>query len=125
RLTMRPAYLFTAIFFFTGFTPEVEGATGARQESYRALSQWTRSERVEENLPDKCGLPVLSAALHDRTTLSPALQRSLQLMLLRPSLDTSIVVGNYRIHYDTTGVNAPAMLDASYRRIPGSYKQYV
>jgi hypothetical protein len=45
--------------------------------------------------------------------------------MLRPDRDTSIRVGNFRIHYDTAGTNSPAMLDAMYQRIPGTVKQYV
>lgn len=96
-----------------------------RRASYSVLSHSVRIESNREHLPDKCGLPVLSEAIHNRATLSEPAGAALRSMLLRPSLDTSIRVGNYRIHYDTTGENEPAMLDASHQRIPGSYKQYV
>jgi hypothetical protein len=124
-LAIRCTCLLTAVFFFRELTSGAEDGTNARLRGYRELSQWAQSDGIENHLQGKCGLPVLSAALHNRGTLSPALQTSLGLLLLRPSLDTSIVAGNYRIHYDTTGVNAPAMLDASYQRIPGSHRQYV
>ncbi len=44
--------------------------------------------------------------------------------LERPFLQTSILSDHFRIHFDTTGNDAGAMLDASYQRIPGTARQY-
>ncbi len=44
------------------------------------------------------------------------------LLQLRPSSDTSIVSpsGRFRIHFDTSGVNAPYLLDSNQQPVPGS-----
>ncbi|MFN0158847.1 MAG: MXAN_6640 family putative metalloprotease [Bacteroidota bacterium] len=46
-------------------------------------------------------------------------------ILQRPAMQKSVVRDNIRIHYDTTGTNTPAMLDASYQRIQNSYEEFV
>lgn len=46
--------------------------------------------------------------------------------LLSPfQLQTSRLIGLFRIHYDTTGVNTPAILSCDSARIPNSYEAYV
>lgn len=120
---MRLIYLLTSILCIGGLT--FAGGNHARSLDYSVLSQLVHRDSVDEHLPDKCGLPALSAALHNRSSLSPQLRAALDAVLLRPTLDTSIRVGNYRIHYDTAGANAPAMLDQNHQRIPGTERQYV
>lgn len=47
-----------------------------------------------------------------------------EIFLARPSTQTEIVRGSFRIHFDTTGTEAAAMLDASHHRIPGTAREY-
>jgi hypothetical protein len=101
-----------------------QGDSRAQREAYAILSARSES-RVDTTLPEKCGLPVISAALHDRDRLTVVERQALQTLLARDSLQKSIVAGNFRIHYDTVGVNAPAMLDpVSHQRIEGTYNQF-
>jgi len=74
--------------------------------------------------PVKCGLPAVTVALTQIGTASQELRDKLAAALLRPTLQKTILVGNFRIHYDTTGSDAPAMLDAFHQPIPGSANEF-
>ena len=95
-----------------------------RVQGLRELSAWVRGDQVLD-LPEKCGLPILAAAIHDRHRLPPPLQSMLTILSTRPALETNRRAGPFIIHYDTSGINAPAMLDANHQRIPGTTEQYV
>ena len=73
---------------------------------------------------EKCGLPAISYAIKNRVRLSPEVRSALEIVLQRPANQKNILVGNMRVHYDTTGDNAPAMLDSLYQKIPGTADQY-
>lgn len=77
-----------------------------------------------EDQPLKCGFPVIANALRVRSTLSPRLESVLLHVLQRDERQKNIVVGHFRIHYDTTGSLAAAMLDATLQPIPGTADQY-
>ena len=72
----------------------------------------------------KCGFPAITFALKNRRNLSPELSSALELLQDRPSTQKSIVVGNFCVHYDTSGIYAAAMLDSVYLKIPGSANQF-
>lgn len=74
--------------------------------------------------PNKCGLPALAHALEHQTTLSANARTALGELLARPVLQKSKLIGSFRIHYDTTGTNEPALLDANHVRIPGTAERY-
>ncbi len=78
-------------------------------------------------LHEKCGLPVLSAALGARSSLSTEEISALRSLLDRSERQTSIVAdgGLFRFHFDTTGTNAPALLDGQGTRIPGTARAFV
>ena len=94
-----------------------------RIKSYRILGG-IDSQGVKGSEPDKCGLHVIAATMQHRRELSPGQRTALSILQTRPSLDTSIVAGKFRIHFDTTGVNTPALLDSNYARIPGTAFAY-
>jgi len=78
-----------------------------------------------EGEPIKCGLPGITHALLHRPERSLLQTRSLQEILSRPVMQTNIVSGGFRVHFDTTGQNAPAMLDGAGNRLPGTAREYV
>jgi len=78
-----------------------------------------------EGEPVKCGLSLLAAAYRNRALLPAAAKAALAALDLRPVLQTSIVAGGFRIHFDTSGVNTPALLDAQNNRIPGTARIFV
>jgi hypothetical protein len=94
-----------------------------RLQSYSTLLRYMRNG-TEANLPEKCGLPAISYAIENRKNLPPDVAAALNNVLDRPATQKSIVSGMFRIHYDTTGDDAAAMLDSSYQRIPNSADQF-
>ena len=73
---------------------------------------------------DKCGLPAISYTIKNRKHLSPEVRSALEIVLTRPVNQKSILSGRFRVHYDTTGNDAPSMLDSLYQPIPGTADQY-
>lgn len=73
---------------------------------------------------NKCGLGIINSVKENIDNFSPERQISIQKMLARPAMQTSIVTpaNRFRIHYDTVGVNKPgysveefaAALDSAY-----------
>ncbi len=101
-------------------------ATILRAEAERILA--TRfSPAGSEGLPVKCGLPILSAAIHQRTSLGAEERSALATLLQRSELQTSVVAdnGRFRFHFDTTGTDAPALLDSAGHRIAGTARAFV
>ena len=95
----------------------------SRAKSYGVLLEYMRSGSAVR-AHEKCGLPAISYAIKNRNRLKPAVRAALEMILDRPENQKSILVGSMRVHYDTAGDNAPAMLDSLYQKIPGSYDQY-
>lgn len=74
-------------------------------------------------MPAKCGFTAALAAREGRLSAEPG-GRNASSILSRPVLQRSVLVqtagGPVRLHYDTSTVNTPALLDASRNRIPGT-----
>ena len=94
-----------------------------RAKSYEVLKQYMKSGGAIA-AHEKCGFPAISYAIKNRDRLSPEVRSALEIVLTRPTNQKSILLGNIRVHYDTTGDNAPAMLDSLYQKIPGTADQY-
>ncbi|MEW6510704.1 MAG: MXAN_6640 family putative metalloprotease [Bacteroidota bacterium] len=77
------------------------------------------------NEPIKCGLAITAAAERDRPSLSSAEAEALRVLDTRPLHQTSVLSNGFRIHFDTTGANAPALLNDQHQRIPGTSYAYV
>ncbi|MDH3252973.1 MAG: hypothetical protein OEM41_09295, partial [Ignavibacteria bacterium] len=80
--------------------------------------------REDTTLPVKCGLPAISYAIEQERLLTPRMKTSLGVVLTRPVMQKSITVGDFRVHYDTTGSNTPAMLNALGQHIPGTANEF-
>ena len=95
---------------------------GARQALGTRFPQGSASD-----LPDKCGLPFLSAAISARASLAPGERTALSSILQRQERQTSVLGdgGRFRFHFDTTGLDAPALLDGSGNRITGTSRAFV
>ncbi|GJQ20639.1 MAG: hypothetical protein HBSIN02_09940 [Bacteroidia bacterium] len=75
----------------------------------------------------KCGTPLVFEASRIWPSLSSASRQTLGSILQREERQKNRLSprGRFRIHYDTTGVHEPALLQGDTARIPGSYEQYV
>ena len=98
-------------------------AQSVRAQSYEVLRTYMSNGRAS-SAHEKCGLPAIAFAFKNRNVLSPEVRSALAIVLTRPVNQKSILSGTFRVHYDTAGVNAPAMLDSLYQRIPGTADQY-
>ncbi len=98
----------------------------ARRDAMRILSA-RFSTSARSGLPEKCGLPLLSAAIRSRATLNPDERSALGAILQRTERQTSVIgdSGRFKFHFDTTGTDAPALLDASGNRIAGTARAFV
>ncbi|MBD3410979.1 MAG: hypothetical protein GF419_12330 [Ignavibacteriales bacterium] len=66
-----------------------------------------------DSAPIKCGVPHYAELAANLAKLTPDQRDALRAVAARPTLHTSIVSpsGRFRIHFDTSGVNAPAYAD--------------
>jgi len=71
----------------------------------------------------KCGLAARLAEL--RFTPAVPGKTSLPVVSAPLAYQASRTIGSFRFNYDTTGSNAPALLDVTGARIPGSHEAYV
>ncbi len=72
----------------------------------------------------KCGLPLMCYIRENPALVRQVTGRDPAVFLARPETQKSILRSGFRIHYDTTGVHTPAMLDAFYQPIPGTADEY-
>ncbi len=73
----------------------------------------------------KCGL-WLSLAIQDNwNNFSPDQQVRLQAFLAPALQQKSRIIGIFQIHYDSSGIDTPFLLDGSGNQIPNTYEQYV
>ncbi|HTX17286.1 MAG TPA: MXAN_6640 family putative metalloprotease [Bacteroidota bacterium] len=96
---------------------------GSRSESYRILRQFMEGAGAARS-HEKCDFPLMTYALRNRGRLNVVQSAALVQLLARPSTQKSVLIGEFRIHYDTTGDAAPAMLDSLHNKIPGTADQY-
>ena len=105
-------------------------SSNARQASLRSGLAGLLGDVPMSSFSDaKCGTSLL-AMTHTQGSKLPALSKTdLARILQRPLRQTSRVSpsGRFRIHYDTTGFQAPAMITTggSPGRIPGTFGQFV
>jgi hypothetical protein len=73
-----------------------------------SLSQYNETE-LTSSKPIKCGFELYSQVKTHLSNFTSSQQEKLLKILQRPDLQTSILSpsGHYRIHFDTTGTNAP------------------
>ena len=84
-------------------------------------SSFTRDELID----GKCGLR-FSIFVHENwDRFSDAQKKKLQVFLAPPQMQKDRVIGRFHILYDTTGANAPSLLDSDYNPIPGTVEPYV
>jgi hypothetical protein len=105
-------------------------AAGAGQEQ-QTLSTAGRSRAIPAELsppagePIKCGFPIITYALAQSAAVNGGRPAVLALLQDRPAMQCSVTSGAFCVHYDTTGANTPALLDASGNRIEGTGPAYI
>jgi hypothetical protein len=93
----------------------------------RVLRVLQPSDEAPPASPEKCGFHLHFDIRRFWPSFDLEKRALIKSLLTRPTLQTSIVSprGTVRIHFDTTGVNTPALIDANGVRIPGSASAYV
>ena len=78
-------------------------------------------------IKEKCGFRFQSEIRRYWNLLSAEKQALIKSLLARPTLQASVLSpsGHFRVHYDTTGRNTPALIDNADLRLPNSAKAYV
>ncbi|MDH7515195.1 MAG: hypothetical protein QHI48_04895 [Bacteroidota bacterium] len=105
-----------------------------RQFSDEAFIAYLRSVREGRVVQGVQGIAVHAPCRFDLTLetarrlslISPALKQDLESLLrpLRTQTDIVSASGKFIVHFDTTGSNTPALLDAGGNRIPGTAHAY-
>jgi hypothetical protein len=75
--------------------------------------------------PIKCGLPVVNHYLGGFAEEGVEKIAGRASILERSERQTSVVSGGFRVHFDTTGLDAPALLDSTGSRISGTARAFV
>lgn len=102
-----------------------------RGEWIRVLLSAGQPERdvVDGETPTKCGTALIALAYNRWGGLTAQTQATIQQALQRPIRNTSRLSpsGRFRIHYDTSGVHAPALLSPTNpsERTPNSVSAYI
>ncbi len=75
----------------------------------------------------KCGFGLYVEALKNLDKFDEVQKSNIKKSLERPKLQKSIVTpsGKFRVHFDTTGVNEPFLVDEFGNKIPNSWRMYV
>jgi hypothetical protein len=73
----------------------------------------------------KCGFGLSFEVARNWNNYSPTQKQRLTIALSPNELQADTVIGHFRIHYDTSGYNTPALLGVGGTRIPNSWKGYI
>ncbi|HUN66780.1 MAG TPA: MXAN_6640 family putative metalloprotease [Bacteroidota bacterium] len=91
-------------------------------EAYRPFNGPRTAVRRPEG---KCGLQQSVRLLNLWPSLTPAERRELKSVFFSQQAQADTVIGRFHFYYDTTGSNAPMLLDDNYNPIPGTYRRFV
>ncbi|MGA9120534.1 MAG: T9SS type A sorting domain-containing protein [Bacteroidota bacterium] len=80
---------------------------------------------VDSDGVSKCGFATCMAAYHARNTATPGQRTMLDAILNRTERQKQRTLGYFTVHFDTTGPNAPSMLDALHHVLPGTSEEFV
>ncbi len=113
-------------------TAVAQGQTGGRDrliqvaQILRSLDEGRSVQGIAgDQKTIKCGLPISLAVIDRWKEFTESQRRQLASLLSPPITHTSRFIGHFQIFYDTTGSNAPALLDAGGTPIPNTVENYV
>lgn len=101
----------------SGFVHAQQLLSNTEQESFvDKIKEWRLTNSItmsgEEQQP-KCGLGLTFEILQNYSTMSLNLRQKLSDLLLQPYRQTSRSLGNFTVHYDTTGYHTPSLLTSA------------
>ena len=102
-----------------------EEFTEAMASASRLRNPETQGRGTPARNAVKCGLGAILEVRERWNLYSLQEQQSLSAVLAPVVTQKSRTIGHFTIFYDTTGVHAPALLDAGHNRIPNTVEAYV
>jgi hypothetical protein len=88
-----------------------------------------QGKRITEGVDNKCGFTTCAAVYAQWRNLSIEQQKQIAKIQSTSASQKNKIIGNFRIIYDTTGINEPALLEKLHgdtlRRIPNSAEAFV
>jgi hypothetical protein len=82
------------------------------------------SAHISDTTIIKCGTPLLNTIRLSQLTQQQRTAGILWYARAVMQRDKVSPSGKFRIHYDTSGINTPAMLDATFQRVENTYGEY-
>jgi hypothetical protein len=73
----------------------------------------------------KCGFRAGLGIVGSWTSMTLAQQSLAKTLIEPPQLQTFVTIGRFRVHFDTSGTNEPALLNSAGQRIAGTARMYV
>ncbi len=96
---------------------------------YRGLLEFYRHPGPAPSTPSvkgpKCGLIAMGQILDHWSSFSEYQKHELRIALEIPQTQKTRTIGHFRFYYDTTGLQAPSLLDDALRPLPNTVEQYV
>jgi hypothetical protein len=93
---------------------------------YRAVRNSAQETQEGDLIQDrKCGFGLRTQVLERWGEFSQSQQIEFSLLMKAAVMQCDTIAGHFRIFYDTSGINTPALLDQYNNRIPGTAKAYV
>ncbi|MBI4546517.1 MAG: hypothetical protein HY707_00950 [Ignavibacteriae bacterium] len=100
-----------------------------RLETLVRLVEGTHESGMQSTLASeisaKCGLLLAIEIQQNWQLFTDEQKRRLQSFVTIPVLQKNRVIGHFRVHYDTTGSNEPALLDGDSVRIPNTAEAFI
>jgi hypothetical protein len=100
------------------------------EEFVQHLEQSQRTHHFEPSvisgeIDNKCGLWISFTVARNWDSFSSTQRARLSQALSPLQHDRDTINGHFRIQFDTSGLNEPAILDANHQRVPHSWQAYV
>jgi hypothetical protein len=109
------------------FTQSSEERSQADSIFLRIRDVFTPVAAVTSPITEKCGFHFQSDIRRYWNLFSADQRALIKSVFARPSMQASVLSpsGHFRIHFDTTGVNTPALIDENDVRLPNTARAYV
>ena len=98
-----------------------------RSDAIRILAQYAEKNSIAGLIRDdhKCGFWISVQMAEQWNNFSQEQKERLRDLQAIRSAQKDTIIGSFRILYDTTGINEPALLDENLERIPNTARAYV
>jgi hypothetical protein len=121
------------VFMISGWAVAENGETSKRFTTEQLLNQLRAIKNpslypavLDGSFHDgKCGFGIQAQVVNRWKEFSEAQRAEVSMLMKVHVMQSDTVAGHFRISYDTSGINEPALLDDKNQRIPNSAKAYI